>query len=145
MDNNNWLSIYLLAPLFGWLVAHIVKFVLTLIASGGKVRDPGIFLRAGGMPSSHSAVIIATLTVIGARQGVGSAIFGLGVAVAAIIMYDAVNVRRSVGEQGDVLRKVAAHTKVEQPFFTAYGHSFTEVVGGIIVGLFVGWILLQIL
>jgi acid phosphatase family membrane protein YuiD len=126
-------------------MAHIVKFVLTLIASGGKVHDPGIFLRAGGMPSSHSSVIIATLTVIGARQGVGSAVFGLGVAVAAIIMYDAVNVRRSVGEQGDVLRKVAAHTKVDQRFFTAYGHSFTEVVGGVVVGLLVGWVLLQIL
>lgn len=143
--NNSWVSIYLLAPLFGWLVAHIVKFAITFIGSGGKVHDAGIFLRAGGMPSSHSSVIVATLTVIGARQGVGSAIFGLGVAVAAIIMYDAVNVRRSVGEQGDVLRKVAAHTKVEQRFFTAYGHSFTEVVGGVVVGLAVGWALLQIL
>lgn len=145
MDSNSWLSVYLLAPLVGWLAAHIVKFLVTLIASGGKVHDLGIFLRAGGMPSSHSAVIVATLTVIGARQGVGSAIFGLSVAIAAIVMYDAVNVRRSVGEQGDVLRKVAAHTKVDQRFFTAYGHSFTEVVGGVIVGLLVGWTLLQIL
>ena len=85
------------------------------------------------------------LTVIGARQGVGTAVFGLGVALAAIVMYDAVNVRRSTGEQGDALRKVAAHANVDVRFRTSYGHSFTEVVAGAIVGLVTGWIMLQIL
>lgn len=142
---NNWLSIYLIAPITGWLSAHLVKFLLTLVASGGKERSLGIFLRAGGMPSSHSAVIIATLTVIGGRQGVGSAIFGLAFAVTCIIIYDALNVRRSVGEQGEVLRKVAAHTKVEDNFYIAYGHTIPEVIVGSLLGLLVGWILLQIL
>lgn len=143
--NSGFWSIYWLAPLLGWLFAHIVKFLLTLIASGGKEKSLKIFLRAGGMPSSHTAVIVATLTVIGARQGVDTALFGLGVAVAGIIIYDAVNVRRSVGEQGDVLRRVAAHTKVDDGFYTAYGHTLPEVIGGGIVGLLVGWALLQIL
>lgn len=142
---NSWLSVYLLAPVFGWLAAHIVKFLLTLVASGGKEKGLGIFLRAGGMPSSHSAVVIAVLTVIGARQGVGSPLFGLAFAFAAIVIYDALNVRRSVGEQGDVLRKVVAHTKVEQNFFTAYGHTLPEVVGGVVVGLLVAFVMLQIL
>lgn len=143
--NNEFPSIYLLAPLFGWFAAHLAKFLLTLVASGGKEKSLGIFFRAGGMPSSHSAVMIATLTVIAGSQGVGSALFGLGVAVTAIILYDAINVRRSVGEQGDVLRKLADESKVETTFFTAYGHSLTEVVAGGIVGALVGWILLQIL
>jgi len=142
---NNWLSIYLIAPIIGWLGAHLVKFLLTLVASGGKERSLGIFLKAGGMPSSHSAVMIATLTVIGGRQGVGSAVFGLAFAVTCIIIYDALNVRRSVGEQGDVLRKVAAHTKVEDGFYTAYGHTVPEVVVGSLLGWLVGLILLQIL
>ena len=142
---NSWLSIYVVAPIIGWLSAHVVKFLLTLVASGGKERSLSIFLKAGGMPSSHSSVMVATMTVIGARQGVGSALFGLGAAVTAIIIYDALNVRRAVGEQGDVLRKVAAHTKVEDRFYTAYGHTLTEVIAGVIVGLVVGWILLQIL
>lgn len=143
--NNTVLSIYLVAPIIGWLSAHIVKFLLTLIASGGKERSLGIFLKAGGMPSSHSAVMISLLTVIGARQGVGSAIFGVAFAVSAIIIYDALNVRRAVGEQGDVLRKVAAHTKVEDRFYTAYGHTLPEVIVGALLGLLMGWILLQIL
>lgn len=142
---SDFVSVYWVAPLVGWFTAHVIKFLLTLFASGGKEKSLRIFLRAGGMPSSHTAVMLATLTVIAARQGIGSAIFGLGVAVTAIIMYDAVNVRRSVGEQGDVLRRVVAHTKVEDGFHTAYGHSLPEVIGGVIVGLSVGWVLLQIL
>lgn len=143
--NNEFPSIYILAPLLGWFAAHLVKFLLTLVASGGKEKSLGIFFRAGGMPSSHSAVMIATLTVIAGTQGVGSAVFGLGVAVTAIILYDAVGVRRSVGEQGDVLRKLVAQSKVDTNFFTAYGHSLTEVFVGSIVGALAGWLLLQIL
>ncbi len=143
--NNEFPSIYLLALIAGWFAAHLVKFLLTLVASGGREKDLGIFFRAGGMPSSHSAVMLAILTVICARQGVGSAVFGLGVAITGIILYDAVNVRRSVGEQGDALRKLADHSKVDAKFFTAYGHSITEVVVGGMVGVLVGWLLLQIL
>lgn len=142
---NSWISIYLVAPIAGWLCAHIVKFLLALLASGGKDRSLNVFWKAGGMPSSHSAVMVTTLTVIGGRQGVGSALFGLCFAVACIVIYDALNVRRAVGEQGDVLRKIAAHTKVDSRFFTAYGHSAPEVVVGALIGLVVGWTLLQIL
>lgn len=143
--NNDFPSIYLLAPLFGWLAAHAVKYVLQLIKSGGKAKSLGIFMRAGGMPSSHTAVMTALATVICVRQGVGSAVFGLCVTVAAIIMYDAVNVRRSVGEQADVLKKVAVNTNNNKQFYVAYGHTITEVVVGVIVGLAVGFIMLQIL
>lgn len=138
-------SIYVLAPLMGWFFAHVAKFILAFTKSGGKEFDWGIFFKAGGMPSSHSAVMVATLTVIGARQGVDSAIFGLGIAVTAVLIYDALNVRRSVGEQGDVLLRVARELKVNKSFFIAYGHTLTEVVGGIAVGLAVGLVLLQIL
>lgn len=142
---NSWLSIYLIAPLAGWFCAHVIKFLLNLIGSGGKRHDLAIFLRAGGMPSSHSAVTVAALTVVGARQGVGSAIFGLAAVVTAIVIYDAINVRRSVGEQGDVLRKVIAHVKLDERFRIAYGHTFPEVIVGVIVGFVVGVIMLQIL
>ena len=143
--SNDFPSIFLLAPFFGWFMAHLVKFIITLVASGGREKSLQVFFRAGGMPSSHTSVMLATLVVIGGETGIGSALFGLGVAVTALVIYDAINVRRSVGEQGDVLRKVAAHTKVEDRFFTAYGHTVPEVVGGAVVGLLVGWILLQIL
>lgn len=143
--NNEFPSIYVLAPLFGWFSAHVAKFVITLVASGGREKSLKIFFRAGGMPSSHTSVMITTLVVLAGTQGLGSPLVGLCVALTSLVIYDALNVRRSVGEQGDVLRKVAAHTKVEDRFRIAYGHTGPEVVGGGIVGLLVGYILLQIL
>ena len=143
--NSGVPSIFLLAPLLGWLAAHLIKFLLTWLASGGKERSLGIFFKAGGMPSSHSAVMAAIVVAIGAREGVGSALFALAVTVAAVVLYDAVNVRRSVGEQGDVLRKIVAKDKGDHTFFTAYGHTLTEVLVGMAVGGAVSGILLQIL
>lgn len=139
------ISIYLWAALLGWFSAHLVKFILMLVATKGKQRSLRIFLRSGGMPSSHTAIMIALLTVMAARDGINSAVFGLGAALTAIIIYDALNVRRSVGQQGDVLKKLAAAVKIDNHFFIAYGHTATEVVGGAIVGLLAGLLLLQIL
>ena len=143
--SNDFPSIYVLAPFVGWFIAHVAKFIITLVASGGREKSLKIFFRAGGMPSSHTAVMVTTLVVLAGTQGVGSPIVGLGVALTSLVIYDALNVRRSVGEQGDVLRKVAAHTKVEDRFRIAYGHTGPEVIGGGIVGLLCGYVLLQIL
>src|SRR5689334_16508946 len=102
--SNDGLSIYLLAPFLGWLLSHITKVVLNVVRS--KKLDLAHMFKSGGMPSAHSAVTVSILTVIGGDQGVGSAIFGLATVVTAIVIYDALNVRRSVGEQGDVLRQL---------------------------------------
>lgn len=138
-------SIYLLAPLMGWFFAHVAKFTIQLVKSKGKKVDPAIFFESGGMPSSHSSVMVATLVVIGAREGIDSAIFGLAVAVTAVIIYDAINVRRSVGEQGEVLGHLVGKLNADKPFFTARGHTVTEVFAGSLLGLVVGLVLLQIL
>lgn len=143
--SNDFSSLYIVAPLVGWFMAHLAKFILTIIVSGGKEKDIKIFFRPGGMPSSHTAVMAATLGVIAGTEGIGSPIFGLALAVTAIVMYDALNVRRSVGELGDVLRKVTAHTKIDDRFRIAYGHTGPEVVAGALLGLLCAWALLQIL
>lgn len=143
--NNSFPSIFLLAPLFGWFAAHLVKFLFILFTSGGRQRILDILFRSGGMPSSHSATMVATTTVIGGREGIGSALFALAVTVTVIVLYDAINVRRSVGQQGEVLRKLVAKSSSSEKFFIAYGHTFTEVVVGCLVGFAVGYGLLQIL
>lgn len=138
-------SIYLLAPLLGWFLAHTIKVVMNMVKSDGKRMHLSTFFKSGGMPSAHSAVTVATLTVIGAREGVDSAIFGLATVVTAIVIYDALNVRRSVGEQGEMLRLLKDKLKINKGFFTAKGHTVAEVVAGTLLGLATGWLLLQIL
>lgn len=139
------ISIYVLAPILGWFFAHVAKFAIQIYKTGGTKFDAAIFFKSGGMPSSHSAVMIATLVVIGAKEGLDSAIFGLSVAVAAIVIYDAMNVRRSVGELGAALKDIVRKSEHGRKFFVAHGHTAAEVVGGIAVGLVVGFGLLQIL
>ena len=130
-------SIYIFAPLLGWLAAHIVKFVIAL--TKGK-HDLRIFFRSGSMPSSHTAVIIALATVIACREGLASVSFGIIATLGAIVIFDSLNVRRAVGEQGEVLA-----TLTKKSFFSAKGHTPTEVIVGACVGLVVGILLLQIL
>jgi uncharacterized protein len=142
---NKWLSIYLLAPFLGWFLAHTIKVVMNMVKADGKRMHLSTFFKSGGMPSAHSAVMVATLTVIGMREGIDSAIFGLAMVVTAIVIYDALNVRRSVGEQGEVLRQLSDKLKVGKSFFNAKGHTVAEVTAGVLLGLVTGWLLLQIL
>jgi len=142
---DSWLSIYLVAPLLGWFFAHTAKVIVNMVKSDNKRMHLSTFFKSGGMPSAHSAVTVATLTVIGAKEGIESAIFGLATVVTVIVIYDALNVRRSVGEQGDLLRQLRDKLKINKSFFSARGHTATEVSAGIILGLAVGLILLQIL
>ncbi|KAJ7558008.1 hypothetical protein O6H91_04G021100 [Diphasiastrum complanatum] len=62
-----------------------------------------LLLTSGGMPSSHSAAIVAVATAIGMERGLADSVFGLSAVVAGIVMYDAQGVRRAVGEQAQLI------------------------------------------
>ncbi|KAL6876346.1 hypothetical protein ACP4OV_012918 [Aristida adscensionis] len=61
--------------------------------------------RSGGMPSTHSASVVAVVTSLGLERGFADSIFGMSVVFAAIVMYDAQGVRREVGNHAKVLNK----------------------------------------
>ena len=61
---------------------------------------------SGGMPSSHSALIVAMATSVGRCVGFASTQFAIAACVAAIVMYDAANVRRAAGKQAELLNKI---------------------------------------
>jgi acid phosphatase family membrane protein YuiD len=93
------------------------------------------------MPSAHTATIVALTTVIGLIDGPGSGLFGLAVVLAAVVMYDAVMVRRSSGDQGEVLSRLVKELSkdIKLPFF-AKGHSPVEVIVGAVIGICVGYV-----
>lgn len=131
------MSPYLLAIGLAWLAAQGGKFLIAVIANG----EPNYrqLYASGNMPSSHTSTAVALMTVIGLLDGVDSALFGLAVLLAAIVMYDAVMVRRSSGEQGAAIRALITEQKsgVRQPR-AAKGHEPLEVAVGALVGLAVG-------
>ncbi|XP_058101053.1 uncharacterized protein LOC131245541 [Magnolia sinica] len=63
-------------------------------------------VRSGGMPSTHSAGVVAAATSLGLERGFSDSIFGMSVVFAAIVMYDAQGVRREVGIHAKVLNTI---------------------------------------
>jgi acid phosphatase family membrane protein YuiD len=135
----HFISPYIMAAIVSWVVAQGMKYIFASM-KGKKLGSMRQLYLSGGMPSAHSASVIALLVVIGFKDGIDSAIFGLALLFASVVMYDAIMVRRSSGEQGMALRWLFHDLKLTPaaPFRTAKGHTPSEVLGGIIVGLVVG-------
>jgi len=133
------ISPYLLAVVVSWIVAQALKYIFATIKNRKFSSLRQLYL-SGSMPSAHSASVVALLVVIGLIDGVGSAVFGLAALFAAVVMYDAVMVRRSSGEQGAALVELIRELKrpSKTPIHVAKGHTPLEVLGGIAVGAIVG-------
>ena len=135
--------IYLIAPISGWVVAQSIKFVLTLRKEGLKIQDA---VQSGGMPSSHTAFMVALTTVIGLGYGLDDVLFGVCFAVTAVVIYDALGVRRTTGQQTVAIKKLAKAAQVTiNTLDNATGHTLPAVAVGGLVGIGVGILLYNIL
>eukprot|EP00262_Sarcandra_glabra_P009553 TRINITY_DN23982_c0_g1_i1.p1 TRINITY_DN23982_c0_g1~~TRINITY_DN23982_c0_g1_i1.p1 ORF type:complete len:258 (-),score=42.86 TRINITY_DN23982_c0_g1_i1:133-906(-) len=72
----------------------------------GDAFDFKALIRSGGMPSTHSAAVVAAATSIGLERGFSDSIFGLSVVFAGIVMYDAQGVRKEVGYHANILNRI---------------------------------------
>jgi uncharacterized protein len=132
------LSPYLTAIAVAWIIAQGCKLLIANVKNKGSLNVRQLYT-SGDMPSSHSAAVIALMTVIGLKDGVETAVFGIVTLFAAIVMYDAVMVRRSAGEQGAAIQELITEQKshVRRPR-AAKGHEPLEVAVGAIIGISVG-------
>src|ERR1700761_8814823 len=105
-----WLSPYLLTAAIAWIVAQLLKYLIDAAILHRLPTARQLYF-SGGMPSGHSALVVSLLIVIGANIGLGSPVFAIMAAVAAISMYDAVMVRRASGEQGASLTALIKEQK----------------------------------
>lgn len=136
----------LIAFIIGWLIAQVVKTILSVI-QGCRTKEVtnlatmiGYFSRSGGMPSGHTASFTALCVYLGCTFGFTSAIFALGLATWSIIVYDAIHVRYAVGEQGKALNGLLkAQGKEELPIVE--GHTVPQVIVGGVIGVAVGLII----
>ena len=137
-------SNYLVAGAVAWVIAQFSKYIITSLKYR-KAEDVSKLYLSGGMPSAHSATSVAVLTVIGIVNGTDSGIFALAALFTSIVLYDAMMVRRSSGEQGMALRSLMTEqkSKVRKPF-VALGHSWQEVCVGSALGFIVGVIVAAI-
>uniref|UniRef100_A0A453S4X2 Acid phosphatase/vanadium-dependent haloperoxidase-related protein n=1 Tax=Aegilops tauschii subsp. strangulata TaxID=200361 RepID=A0A453S4X2_AEGTS len=73
---------------------------------GGKIDIVRVAAQSGGMPSTHSAAVVAVTTSLALERGFADSIFGMSVVFASIVMYDAQGVRREVGKHARLLNKL---------------------------------------
>lgn len=132
------LSPYLVAIVLCWVLAQGLKYIFAVLKTK-KIGNFRQFYTSGNMPSSHSACVVALATLVGLSEGFESALFGIAFLFAAIVMYDAVMVRRSSGEQGIAIQELIklGKTKIALPR-SAKGHTPAEVLVGAALGLLIG-------
>lgn len=134
---------YIIVPILIWIGIQSFKVIWDLIVEH-KFNFKRI-LGAGGMPSSHSAVVTALTTMIAREYGISSPIFGMAFIFSAIVMYDAAGVRRAAGKQAELLNKIVetpglTSVQMSEKLVEVLGHTPTQVFVGAAIGIIVGLI-----
>ena len=129
---------YLYIPFLVWLCIQIFKVIYDLITT--KKFNFKRIMGAGGMPSSHSAVVTCLATLIGKSEGVDTPIFAVSVIFAMIVMYDAAGVRRAAGKQAHLLNKIVetpglSGMEVQERLVEVLGHTPLQVLVGATIGI----------
>lgn len=132
---------YLIVPILTWFFIQTFKVIWDLVTT--KKFNFKRILGAGGMPSSHTAVVMSLSTLIGKEFGFDSPIFALSMVFAFVVMYDAAGVRRAAGKQATLLNKIVetpglSDLEVQERLVEVLGHTPTQVIVGAIIGIIVG-------
>ena len=123
---------YLLIVAAAWLITQGAKYILEA-HKDKNTSFKRVITESGGMPSSHSAVVIAVTTLIMFNEGINSAIFGLAFRFAMIVIYDSMGIRYESGNQAMVINKVVGTNLKEK-----LGHNPLEVLAGVVLGITLG-------
>ena len=102
-------------------------------------------LVSGGMPSSHTAVVISLATRVGLVEGFDSAVFAVSIIFAIVTMFDAINVRHAVGLQSMRLNQLTKDFYSKdgekcEPLKVIKGHTIAEVGAGLLLGAAVSFL-----
>lgn len=130
--------------IIAWAMAQLLKVLVVLVVE--RRWDWKHILSSGGMPSSHASCVCACASSVAFLYGWGSPLFALAAIMAAVVMYDAFNVRQETGKQAKVLNYMMEHWNQMEPgeiFDKALkelvGHTPLQVLMGAILGVAVGW------
>ena len=136
----SWILKYpeLVCCMAGWMVASLLKIPIFYFIN--KRFDFRQAFGTGGMPSSHSALMISTTLGIGLFDGFNDPAFALAIAISMIVLYDAAGVRRQAGMHAERINRIfqelwAGKPIGEKELKEMLGHTPIEVMGGILTGI----------
>lgn len=133
-------NLYLLAGIFGWFVAQVVKTIIYAIIN--RKFDVGRLFGDGGMPSGHSATVTSMALMVGLVRGFGTVEFAISFILATIVCHDATGVRRETEKQAFLINELVkafselSEDKLPEVKLKQFvGHSPIQVIAGILVGV----------
>ncbi|MCF7869967.1 MAG: divergent PAP2 family protein [Candidatus Omnitrophica bacterium] len=142
--DNFWREVFdnqvLWITLLSWAIAQGIKIIIGL-ARGKKFNFYWV-LRTGGLPSAHSAAVVALAVALGKELGFQSPFFAFSVIFALITMFDAQTWRRSIGVQARILNKIMedfheGRKLKEKRMKELVGHTPVEIFAGALIGIIV--------
>lgn len=147
----------LCVALIAWATAQVLKTILNFVVTK-KFRAERL-VGAGGMPSSHTALVCSMTVAVSKLTGMNSPEFAIAFIIAAVVMYDAMGVRRAAGEQAKVLNKIvfqwgdvvkkdspekesskkadSSEELAKKELKEFLGHTPLEVLGGALLGILI--------
>lgn len=138
----------LLAALSAWAIAQVSKVFIEYYTL--RRWNWALVFEAGGMPSSHSAMVSATALSIGLQIGFDTAIFAISAMLAMIVIYDATGVRRESGKQAVIINsiideltkgKIPEQSKLKEMLGHTPGEAFSGMALGLTIALLL-WLLI---
>ena len=128
----------LMSAVTGWVVAQFLKTLIDFALN--KNFNAERLVGSGGMPSSHSSLVMALTTSVGKYNGFDSALFAISLIFSFVVMYDAAGIRRAAGKQAEIINYMIEHHKLPelQKVKELLGHTPLEVFVGAILGIVVG-------
>lgn len=132
---------YVYIPLLTWFGIQLFKVIYDLVVT--KKFNFKRIMGAGGMPSSHTGVVMSLATMVGRSEGFDSPMFAISLTFAFVVMYDAAGVRRAAGKQAQLLNKLVetpglTGIQVQEKLVEVLGHSPKQVIVGALIGIIVG-------
>ncbi len=134
----------LLIPVIAVAVTQVIKFIIEAIRH--ELRWSSL-LEYGGMPSAHTAFVVALDTVIWKQEGLTSAAFAVAVVFSMLIIRDAIGLRQVLGLHGRTLNMLInelpdqEEQKFPQRLLERLGHTPLQAFVGGVIGLVLGIVL----
>ena len=130
----------LIAGFTSWLLAQLIKVPWNYLSTGKW--DWVLLLRAGSMPSSHSALVASAAHASGLFIGFASPLFALALTLAVIVIYDATGIRRQAGKHAEIINRMVRDTvkgkrTKEKQLKEVLGHTPLEALAGTLLGIVV--------
>jgi acid phosphatase family membrane protein YuiD len=136
-----------LSAIISLLTAQFIKMLINIFKYRSRsLKDVLLtFLwKTGGMPSSHSALVVALTTSIAFIDGPASDLFVVTVFFSLVVIRDAMGVRRSAGIQARTLNILGKDLSNRfgisfRPVKEVQGHSPLQVAVGGLLGFFIAF------